>query len=337
MSPDWSPSAGLVAGVIADALFGDPRRWHPVAGFGAAARWLEHRVYADSRTRGALFAACGLAIGAGPAGLAARGCRDKLAARTCLTAACTWTVLGARSLGRSAEQVRRALLGADIEAARRLLPSLCGRDPEHLNAAQITAAVIESVAENTSDAIVAPLLWGALADSTGLAAYRAVNTLDAMVGHRSPRYERFGWASARLDDVANVVPARLTALLTAACAPSVSGSAETAWLMARHDGPLHPSPNAGWCEAAFAGALGVRLGGPLSYAGIAEGRPFLGAGRAPVPEDISRAIRLSRAVAICAACVAATIALADPSCAFAIRASSRDGRARSSPTARNRG
>src|SRR4029077_11986579 len=114
---------------------------------------------------------------------------------------------------------------------------------------------------------------------------------------------------ARLDDVANVVPARLTALLTAACAPSVSGSAETAWLMARRDGPLHPSPNAGWCEASFAGALGVRLGGPLSYAGIAESRPFLGDGRAPGPEDISRALGLSRAVPICAAGAAAALAV----------------------------
>jgi adenosylcobinamide-phosphate synthase len=311
MSRDWSQATGLVAGAIADVVFGDPRRWHPVAGFGAAAQWLEDRIYADSRTRGALFAACGLAIGAGPVGLAARGCRDKLAARTCLTAACTWMVLGARSLASSAEQVRKALVSADIEAARRLLPGLCGRDPDHLDAAHITAAVIESVAENTSDAIVAPLLWGALAGSSGLAAYRAVNTLDAMVGHRSPRYQRFGWASARLDDVANVVPARLTALLTAACAPSVCGSAKTAWLVARRDGPLHPSPNAGWCEASFAGALGVRLGGPLSYAGVAESRPFLGAGRAPVADDISRAIRLSRVVARCAAGAAATIAVAD--------------------------
>jgi adenosylcobinamide-phosphate synthase len=307
---DWPLAVGLAAGAIADALFGDPRRWHPVAGFGAAAQWLEHRVYADSRAQGALFAACGAAIAAGPPSLAEHCCRHKPAARTFLTAACTWTVLGARSLARSADEVRRALISADIDTARRLLPGLCGRDAEHLNAAQISAAVIESVAENTSDAIVAPLLWGALAGGTGLAAYRAVNTLDAMVGHRSPRYERFGWASARLDDVANAVPARLTALLTAVCAPSVSGSVATAWLVARRDGPLHPSPNSGWCESAFAGALGVQLGGPLSYAGIAQSRPVLGAGRAPVPEDIGRAIRLSRTVATCAATAAATFAVA---------------------------
>ncbi len=194
--------------------------------------------------------------------------------------------------------------------ARELLPSLCGRDPTGLDATQITAAVIESVAENTSDAIVAPLVWGAIAGIPGLAGYRAVNTLDAMVGHRSPRYERFGWASARLDDVANAAPARLTALLTAACAPAVSGSPGEAWRAALRDGPLHPSPNAGWCEAAFAGTLGVRLGGPVSYCGRTENRPVLGTGRPPEPRDIGRAIRLSRAVTTAATGVAAALALA---------------------------
>ncbi|MDR2984273.1 MAG: cobalamin biosynthesis protein [Nocardiopsaceae bacterium] len=320
MSRDWADAAGLAAGVIADALFGDPRRRHPVAGFGAVAQLLEQRIYSDSRARGAAFAACGLALAAGPAGLAARGCRDKPAARSCLTAAGTWTVVGGRSLARSAEKVRRALARSDIDLARTLLPDLCGRDPEPLDAVQITAAVIESVAENTSDAIVAPLLWGALGGCAGLAGYRAINTLDAMVGHRNPRYERFGWASARLDDVANVVPARLTALLTAACAPAVSGSAAAAWLVARRDGPMHPSPNAGWCEAAFAGALGVRLGGPVSYRGMAESRPVLGrSGRRPVPQDIRRAVRLSRAVTAAATGTAVALAAATGSPAHAHR------------------
>src|SRR5260221_8247116 len=154
-----------------------------------------------------------------------------------------------------------------------MLPGLCGRDPGHLSQAQIASAVIESVAENSSDAIVAPLLWGALADNPGLTAYRAVNTLDAMVGHRSPRHERFGWASARLDDTANWAPARLTALLAAACAPVVDGQPGLAWRAARAYGPLHPSPNAGWCEAAFAGALGARLGGPVRYGGGGQKPP----------------------------------------------------------------
>ena len=152
------------------------------------------------------------------------------------------------------------------------------------------------MAENSSDAIVAPLLWGALAGPAGLIGYRAVNTLDAMTGHHSPRYERFGWASARLDDVANWVPARVTALLTAVCAPVVGGHPRTTWQIAQEHGRQHPSPNAGWCEAAFAGALGLRLGGPVSYAGRTEHRPVLGAGHAPEPADIARAARLCRSV-----------------------------------------
>jgi adenosylcobinamide-phosphate synthase len=182
-----------------------------------------------------------------------------------------------------------------------LLPRLCGRDPAGLGADEIARATIESVAENTSDAVVAPLLWGAVAGPAGLAGYRAVNTLDAMVGHRSARYERFGWASARVDDAANAGPARLTALLTAACAPLVGGSPRAAWRVARADGRKHPSPNAGWCEAAYAGALGVRLGGRNVYGDRVEDRPVLGSsGRPPAQGDIARAVRLERAVSAAA-------------------------------------
>ncbi len=309
----WPLAGGLIAGTVADALLGDPRRGHPVALFGTAARILEDCLYAPNRARGAIFTACGLALATGPAVVASRTARDRPAARLALTTACTWTVIAPRSLAREAERVRQALLADDIQAARHMLPGLCGRDPGHLSQAQIASAVIESVAENSSDAIVAPLLWGALADNPGLAAYRAVNTLDAMVGHRSPRHERFGWASARLDDTANWAPARLTALLAAACAPVVDGKPGLAWRAARAYGPLHPSPNAGWCEAAFAGALGVRLGGPVRYGGRTENRPVLGAGRPPEPADIRRAIRLSRAVTAAAAGAAAAVALAlDP-------------------------
>jgi adenosylcobinamide-phosphate synthase len=305
----WPLAGGLLAGQLADVVLGDQRRGHPVAGFGAVMRQIEEHIYEDDRRRGVALAGAGLALAAGPALVAARRLRDRPVARLSLTAAYTWTVLGSRSLTCAAEEVRLALADADITRARRLLPGLCGRDPWHLDATRISAAVIESVAENTSDAIVAPLLWGALAGPGGLAGYRAVNTLDAMVGHRSPRYERFGWASARLDDVANVAPARLTALLAAARAHVVSGSPRTAWQAATRDGPQHPSPNAGWCEAAFAGALGVRLGGPVSYRGRIEQRPALGSGRPPAPGDISRAVRLSRAVAATAASIAALLGL----------------------------
>jgi adenosylcobinamide-phosphate synthase len=309
-SPDWPLAAGLAVGALADALFGDPRRGHPVALFGRAASRLERTVYADSRTRGAAFTACCEALAMGPALAAGRISRRRPAARLALAGTATWAVTGARSLTAEAGRIHRALAAGDLPGARRLLPNLVGRDPAGLDAAGIARAVVESVAENTSDAIVAPLLWGALAGPPGLAGYRAANTLDAMVGHHSPRYERFGWASARLDDVVNWAPARVTAVLTAACAPVVGGRPGAAWRIALDYGPRHPSPNAGWCEAAFAGALGVRLGGPLSYAGRAEHRPELGVGRPPEPADIARASRLCRSVTAAAAALAATLSLA---------------------------
>src|SRR5690606_15478706 len=142
---------------------------------------------------------------------------------------------------------------------REALPALVGRDPTHLDASEISAAVIESLAENTVDAVIAPAFWGLIAGAPGAWSYRAVNTMDAMVGHRSDRYLRFGWSSARLDDLANLVPARLTAALVMLCRPRQTRAVTTA---VRRDGRKHPSPNAGVAEAAFAAALGVQLGGP---------------------------------------------------------------------------
>jgi adenosylcobinamide-phosphate synthase len=200
--------------------------------------------------------------------------------------------------------VHELLASGDLEGARARLPHLCGRDPAGLSAADLARATVESVAENTSDAVVGPLLWGAVAGVPGLVGYRAVNTLDAMVGHRSPRYERFGWASARLDDVANLAPARLTAALASGLAPLVGGrpaEARRVWL---RDGHKHPSPNAGPVEAAFAGALGRTLGGRLAYDGRVEDRPLLGNGPAPDVDDIPRAARLSTAVGLTAGVLA---------------------------------
>jgi adenosylcobinamide-phosphate synthase len=318
----WPLAAGLAAGVVLDALLGDPRRGHPVAGFGRAAAALEARDYADSRRRGAAHtAACVLAV-AVPAAILHRRTRAWPLAETAAVASAVWAVTGARSLHHEAERSVAPLASHDLRSARAILPSLCGRDPSGLDAREITRAVIESVAENTSDAVVAPLLWGALAGIPGLVAYRAVNTLDAMVGHRSARYLRFGWASARLDDVANWLPARVTAALTAACAPLLTwprpggtppspAAAPAAVLrIVRRDGGRHPSPNAGQCEAAFAAALGIRLGGTNVYDGVAETRHELGEGRAPDPGDIRRAIVLSRAVTVSATALAVLIALA---------------------------
>jgi adenosylcobinamide-phosphate synthase len=309
--PRWPLAAGLAAGVALDALLGDPQRGHPVAAFGRAATALESRDYADTRLRGALHAtACVLAV-ATPAVLMHRRTAGRPLLEAAVAAITVWAVMGGRSLSFYAERASVSLSRHDLDAARQILPSLCGRDPAGLGATEIARAVIESVAENTSDAVVAPLLWGAVAGPPGLAAYRAVNTLDAMVGHHTPRYLRFGWASARLDDAANWIPARVTAALAVACAPLVPGGDPRAALRTlRRDGGHHPSPNAGRCEAAFAGALGVRLGGTNSYDGVAENRPELGDGRPPEPVDIRRAVLLARAVTVSATVLAVLMALA---------------------------
>ena len=179
--------------MVADALLGDPRRGHPVALFGQAAGRLEDRLYADSRLRGAGYAAACVALAAAPALAAGRLTRHRPWLALAAAAAATWAVTGARSLtGEARRDPGRALDAGDLAAARAALPSLCGRDPRGLDAKEISRAVVESVAENSGDAIVAPLVWGALGGNPGLLVYRAVNTLDAMVGHRSPRLARFG-------------------------------------------------------------------------------------------------------------------------------------------------
>ena len=303
-------AAGLALGAAADLLLADPRRGHPVAGFGAAAAALERAIWRDSRRTGAGFAVALTGAAAALGAALDRGTRRSPVARVLVTAAATWTVLGGTSLGRTATDMGDALFAGDLPAARTVLPSLAGRDPRGLLEPELARATVESVAENTADAAVAPLFWGAVAGLPGLLAYRAANTLDAMVGHRSPRYARFGWAAARLDDVANWMPARITAALTVACAPLVHGSTTGAWRAWMRDGAAHPSPNAGRCEAALAGALGLRLGGRNVYGSRIEDRPKLGNGRPPSAADIARAVRLSRAVWLSAAALAVVARLA---------------------------
>ena len=307
----WPLPAGLLAGVAADALLGDPRRGHPVAAFGRAAAAVQGRLYADSTRRGAAYAAACLALAVAPALAAARLARGRPRAALAAVAAATWTVTGAKSLTGEARRIGRALEAGDLAAARAALPSLCGRDSRELDAAGISRAVVESVAENSGDAIVSPLMWGAAGGVPGLLAYRAINTLDAMVGYRSPRLARFGTASARLDDMANWVPARLTAVLTAACAPAAGGRPGAALA----DRPPRRRPASQperrlTARPRSPGALGLRLGGASSYGGVAERRPELGEGRAPEPADIERAVRLCQAVTAASAVVAALAAVA---------------------------
>ncbi|MEV7994653.1 cobalamin biosynthesis protein [Streptomyces sp. NPDC086077] len=284
---------GAAAGLLGDLLLGDPRRGHPVAAFGRAAGAVERVLWRDHRGWGALHAAvcAGGAVALGAA--AHRVVRSSPTASVTLTGVATWAVVGGTSLGREARAVGSALEAGDVEAARARLPHLCGRDPQTLDAPGIARAVVESVAENTSDAVVGALVWGAVGGVPGLLGFRAVNTLDAMVGHKSPRHRRYGWASARLDDLAGWPGARLTASLAVLAGGDPRGAVR-AW---RRDAAKHPSPNAGPVEASFAGALGVRLGGTLSYAGRVEHRPVLnGGGRAVEVGDIERAVRLSRRV-----------------------------------------
>lgn len=298
MSTRSRRSLGLLAGFVLDAVFADPARWHPVAGFGRLAVGLEYKFWADRRRQGVThWTVC---VGSAVAGGAVLGrlVRRDAAAEVAAMALVTWSVLGGAGLTRTATALADDLEACDLVGARRRLPSLCGRDPRALEAAGIVRAVVESVAENTSDAVVAPLCWGALLGIPGLIGYRAVNTLDAMVGHRSPRYVRFGWAAARADDAANLAPARLTAALFAFAAPVVGGDVRSTWKIARRDARSHPSPNGGWCEAAAAGALGVQLGGTNTYGDAVQHRGLLGDGRPPAVTDIGRAVKLSRTVAV---------------------------------------
>jgi adenosylcobinamide-phosphate synthase len=267
------------AGILADRTFGEPpTSVHPVAAFGTVMTALERRLYRDERWAGAVHAAAGIALGVA----AGRLVRSRAVA--------TYVAVSGRMLGSTARQIGSVLEAGDLAGARALLPSLVGRDPSGLDGGEIARAVVESVAENTVDAIVAPALWAAAAGAPGVLAHRAVNTMDAMVGHRSARYERYGWAAARLDDAMAWVPARATAALVAAVRPSAAGEI---WRTVRRDAPAHPSPNAGVAEAAFAAALGIQLGGLVRYGERVEDRPRLGEGRAVEAADIDRAVRLS--------------------------------------------
>ncbi|MGW7679746.1 cobalamin biosynthesis protein [Kribbella sp. NPDC054772] len=300
-----SRAIGVLLGFAADRLLGDPRRFHPVAGFGRTAARLEQQVYADSRPAGAAYTAIlvGTTTAAGIA--VERATRNHPVLHTIATAAATWTVLGARSLEREAETMAGLLEEKDIPAARDRLGHLCARDATDLEADDLARATVESVAENTSDACVAPLLWGGVFGIPGLLGYRAANTLDAMVGYRSPKYENFGWAAARLDDVLNLLPARVCAVLTGL----VAGRPKEAIGVWQRDAGRHPSPNAGPVEAAFAGALGLKLGGTNSYGTYQEDRGTLGDGPAPTVTDVRRTAALATKVGAAAAGMAAVVAV----------------------------
>jgi len=305
----------MVTGMVADLLLGDPRRGHPVAGFGTTAAAVERFSYADNRPAGLGHTAVLLGLLGAGAALADRAARRRgTVISAALLAAATWAGIGGTTLVRTGERIADLLAAGDIDGAREVLPSLCGRDPAFLDQQGLTRAALESIAENTSDAQVAPMFWAMAAGTPGILLYRGTNTLDSMIGHRSPRYLRFGWAAARLDDIVNYPGARLAGVLTVLCAPLVGGSsagAVRAWIA---DAARHPSPNAGVVEAAFAGALGVQLGGPTQYRHELQIRPRLGSGPAPGVADLRKALRLSRYVQIGATAVTTSVVLAAGRC-----------------------
>ncbi|SDK69365.1 adenosylcobinamide-phosphate synthase [Actinopolyspora mzabensis] len=302
-------AVGLLLGVAADAVLGDPKRGHPVAAFGRIAQRVESVTYRADRSAGVLHTAALVGATVGLGALSQRMVRRSPVAEATLTALATWSALGGASLAREGSAMAGHLDSGELAAARSRLRGLCGRRADELDNQGLARATVESVAENTSDAVIAPLFWGALAGVPGLVGYRATNTLDAMIGNRSSRYHAFGWAAARLDDLLNLLPARTTAMLTVACAPVVGGSARESGRIRRRDASAHPSPNAGQVEAAFAGALRIRLGGRIDYEHTAETRPVLGEGRTADGGDITRSVELSRLIGTVGGVLASVTAL----------------------------
>ena len=282
--------AALLA-LVADALIGWPdglyrRIGHPVTWLGALIAALERRLnHGPQRiAKGGLATLLTIAAAALPAWALAELTGPLIAGLL------AWPLIAARSLNDHLAAVARPLAAGDLAGARQAVSMIVGRDVTRADPAALSRASLESLAENASDGVIAPLFWLAVAGLPGVAAYKAVNTLDSMIGHRNDRYEQFGKIAARLDDVANLIPARLTALLLALA----SGSAKPL-RAACAEAHLHRSPNAGWPEAAMASALGVRLSGPRQYGARVSNEPWLN-GSAPDPGagDIARGLQLYR-------------------------------------------
>lgn len=288
----------LVTALVLDSLWGDPR-WlpHPVQGIGRLALTLEEplrRLVANERLAGVITAVFVISITAGGCVLLlfVAGRLHPLlgdAAAILILYSC----LAARDLSRHALEVKEELDAGDLVTARQRVAMLVGRDTAQLDEAGVSRAAVESVAENTVDAVTAPLLFALLAGPIGALAYKAINTLDSTFGYKNERYLYFGWFSARLDDLVNFIPARLTALLTPPAAALVNLDARQAWRIFKRDRQQHPSPNAGQIEAAVAGALNVRLGGESSYFGKSSFRPHQGEPSATLcAKHIGEAVRL---------------------------------------------
>lgn len=275
----------ILAALALDRILGEPRRWHPLVGFGRLADWLERRfnIRGGSRQRGTL--AWLLAVI--PLTLLSSVLSNLPFVGVLCSLLLLYLAIGLRSLGQHAVPIADALNAADLTLARERVGYMVSRQTAELDEVGVAAAATESVLENGSDAVFATLFWFALLGGAGAVLYRLVNTLDAMWGYRNERFEHFGWAAAHVDDLLNYLPARLVALTYGLC-----GSTRAALSCWRRQAPLWDSPNAGPVMAAGAGALCVRLGGPAVYHGRLHERPVLGLGRQPGPRDIHRALGL---------------------------------------------
>ena len=293
----------VLTALALDAMLGEARRWHPLVGFGWLAHAVEHRLYQQSRGAGVL-ALCVVVL---PFVLLAVWLQST-AFSPLFTAALLYLAIGWKSLSEHSLPIAEALETDDISGARTQLARIVSRDTAAIDEQGISRATVESVLENGCDAVFGAVFWALLLGAPGVVLYRLVNTLDAMWGYKNERYLQFGWAAARLDDVLNFVPARLTALSYA-----LAGSTRRALRCWQQQGYSWKSPNAGPVMAAGAGSLGVLLGGSASYHGTIQVRPNLGEARAPDALDIKRSLQLvNRVVLIWLAVLFAVAAINNP-------------------------
>ena len=310
----------VIAALLLDAVIGDPdwlwrRAPHPVVWIGNGIGWLERRLNLEDWTKQTrrfagvltviILVSVALLIGALLSDLLHGHWFGFI-----IEALVASTLIAQRSLYQHVARVHRAFTDGGLPAARKAVAMIVGRDPERLDESGVTRAAIESTAENFSDGIVAPVFWLALLGLPGLIVYKAINTADSMIGHRTDRYIDFGWAAARLDDLVNLVPARLSGVLVALAASAAGGSMVTSFRTMLRDARHHRSPNAGWPESAMAGALGIALSGPRVYAEGIANEPYLNAdGCMAEHDDIRRALRVYAAACALEALIYAALAL----------------------------
>jgi len=298
--------AAMLAALAMDIALGWPmplfnRIGHPVTWLGRLISWLDHHTNCGTPALRRLtgVGTAQLVIGISiTLGWAAQALLPKDWAGALLVGILAWPLVAARSLHQHVVAVATPLGQDDLAGARKAVSMIVGRDPEKLDGAGVARAALESLGENSSDGVIAPLFWGAIFGLPGITAYKAINTLDSMIGHRTECHEAFGWAAARIDDLANLIPARLTGLIFAGVSVDPSVALACMW----RDASRHRSPNAGWPEAAMAGALGIRLSGPRFYDNRIANEPWLNAsGQDPNFKTIFAGLALYRRATAAAA------------------------------------